>query len=189
MVYSLTMNATFTVSKSHPNRLNRIKIVSRIFRALIGFVAAMMTLIAALFFAAATVYLVRLAIGSPEPLPHSMHVSFSPHQNYTSPFSIPLPVYLVGAAQLCLAGLGLIVLNRLFKLYEHGDFFQRANIRCLKWLALVVLGIWLTRTALELMAQQNHVDGSGLFYGLGVLLIAWIMDEGRRIQEDQELTV
>ena len=170
-------------------RRNRIRIVSRVFRMLIGFVAVMMLLMTAVFLAAEVVDLVRLALGSPEPLPHTLHVSFSPHQNYDSPFNIPLPVYLLGAAQMSFCGYGLILLNRLFGLYECGDFFKAGNVRCIKRLAWVALGIWLTRSVLEMLASSNNFDGTGLFCSLGVLLIAWIMDEGRKIQEEQELTV
>ena len=100
-----------------------------------------------------------------------------------------LPVFLIGAAQLCLGGFGLILLSRLFALYERGEFFKTGNIRCIKFLGLVIAGVWLTQTILELMAHQNNIEGSGLVYGGLVVFIAWIMDEGRKIQEEQELTV
>ena len=33
------------------------------------------------------------------------------------------------------------------------------------------------------------LDGQELIVGLVVVLVAWIMDEGRKIKEEQELTV
>ena len=85
-----------------------------------------------------------------------------------------------------------------------------ANIRYVKSLGLTVVGLWFTQTILELMADQGLrgsgtvypfltvVFGSyqvhlthifGLLFGILLVLIAWIMDEGRKIQEEQELTV
>ena len=175
---------TNEISPKAGSRLNRIKIISRIFRVLIGILVVLMMLMSALFFLAS----VKLLVSGP-PMVDTLHISFSPHQAYTSPFNVPLPVLLIGAVQLGLGGCGLILLNRLFKLYERGDFFKTENIRCIKFLGLIVIGIWLTQTILELMAHQNNLEASGLVYGVLIVFIAWIMDEGRKIQEEQELTV
>jgi hypothetical protein len=152
---------------------------------LIGILVVMMTLMSALFFLAS----VKYALGSGQPMLNNLHIAFSSHQTYTSPFNVPLPVFLIGALQLGLGGWGVILLNRLFQLYERGVFFKTGNIRCIKFLGLIVAGIWLTQTILELMAHQKNIEASGLVYGILVIFIAWIMDEGRKIQEEQELTV
>jgi len=178
------MNANEIAPKINP-RMNRIRIVSRIFRVLIGVLVVMWVLMSALFALAS----VKYALSGGEPMPATLHIAFSPHQAFTSPFHMTLPVFLIGAAQLCLGGFGLILLSRLFALYERGEFFKNGNIRCFKFLGLIIAGIWLTQTILELMAHQNNIEGSGLVYGGMVVFIAWIMDEGRKIQEEQELTV
>jgi hypothetical protein len=177
------------ISPETSPRMNRIKVVSRIFRVLIGILVVMMTFMSALFFLASVKYALSYALGSGQPMLNTLHIAFSSHQTYTSPFNVPLPVFLIGALQLVLGGWGLILLNRLFLLYERGDFFKTGNIRCIKFLGLIVVGIWLTQTILELMAHQNNIEASGLVYGILVVFIAWIMDEGRKIQEEQELTV
>jgi len=180
------MNASEITSKNNP-RLKRIKIVSRIFRVLIGILAMTWMLLSALFVLAS----IKYALGSGQPIPGTIqfHISFSPHQIYASPFNVPLPVFLIGAVQLSMGGFGLILLNRLFAFYERGDFFKAENIRCLKFLGLVIIGIWFTQTILELMALQNNIEGSGLVYGILIVFIGSIMDEGRKIQEEQDLTV
>jgi hypothetical protein len=177
------MNASAVTSQSANHRLNRIQLVSRIFRALIIALVVLMSLMTALFLLAA----VKTLVGGE--VPHSLRITFSPHQVFTSPFAVPLPVLLIGAVQLCLGGCGLILLNRLFKLYEQGHFFTLGNIRCLKFLGLITLGIWMTTTILEFMAGQGNVNGTGLIIGILIVFIAWIMDEGRKIQEEQALTV
>lgn len=178
------MNANEISPKINP-RMNRIRIVSRLFRVLVGILVVMWGLMSALFVLSS----VKYALSGGQPMPATLHIAFSLHQAYTSPFHVPLPIFLIGAVQLCLGGFGLILLSRLFALYERGDFFKTGNIRYIKFLGLVITGIWLTQTILELMAHQNNIEGSGLVYGVLVFFIAWIMDEGRKIQVEQELTV
>jgi len=195
------------ISPKSNSRMNRIKIVSRIFRALIGIAAVLLTLVAAEFLLVS----VKYALGSAPTGPGALLIGFSPHQSYPSPFDISLPVFVVGAIEYGLGGMGLILLNRLFTCYERGIFFKTENIRCFKFLGLIVIGLWLTLTLLELLAHQDNFKGSGPVYpiltviigacrvnlgsflplvsGILIVFIAWIMDEGRKIQEEQELTV
>jgi hypothetical protein len=164
-------------------RLNRIKIVSRIVRVLIGILVAVM---------ASGFVICLLASAKWQFWGHdvgSVTISFSPHQTYAVPFDIPWSVVLFGTIRLCLFGFGLILLNRLLSLYERGIFFAAGNVRCIKFLGLVIAGCWLVEAILELMAHQNKTDGTGLICGFLLVFIAWIMDEGRKIQEEQELTV
>lgn len=191
------MNANEIFPKAN-FRLNRIKSASQIFRALNGVIAVFIVLVVALSISAK--YLPDGAV----------QIAFSPHQTYISPFHIPLLILFVGTIQLCLAGIGLILLNQLFKLFERGIFFKNGNIQCVKFLGLIVIGLWLTQAILELMARQGLkgsgpaypfltvVFGShqvhlahvlGLLFGILIVFIAWIMDEGRKMQEEQELTV
>jgi len=198
---------TNEISPKAKIRLNRIKIVSRIFRTLIGIAAVLLTLVAALFVLISAKY----ALGSAPPRPGALIIAFSPHQAYPSPFDISLPVFVVGTIEYGLAGMGLILLNRLFACYERGVFFKTENIRCFKFLGLIVIGLWLTLSLLELLAQQDSFKGSGPVYpiltviigayrvnlgsflplvsGILIVFVAWIVDEGRKIQEEQELTV
>ena len=187
--------------------MNRIKIVSRILRALIGIIAVLIALMSALF----VLVSVKYALGSVPPRPGALVIAFSPHQAYPSPFDISPPVFFVGAIEYGLAGMALILLNRLFTCYGRGIFFKTENIRYFKFLGLIVIGLWLTLTLLELMAHQDNLKGSGQVYpvltviigacqvnlgdflqlvsGILIVFIAWIMDEGQKIQEEQELTV
>jgi Protein of unknown function (DUF2975) len=178
------MNVNEISPKNDP-RLKRIKIVSRIFRVLIGILAMTWMLLSGLFVLAS----IKYAMGAGQPMLANLHISFSPHQIYTSPFHVPLPVFLIGAVQLSMGGFGLILLNRLFAFYERGDFFKAENIRCLKFLGVIIIGIWFTQTILELMALQNNIESFGLVYGILIVFIGCIMDEGRKIQEEQDLTV
>ena len=106
-------------------------------------------------------------------------------------------------------------LARLFRHYERGRIFAAETICCIKTLGLLLVIGWLLGLAAEMMPdpalppgavvggtvsqvyQMNFFSfdfGTGVnlgqfFIGIIIVLIAWIMDEGRKIQEEQELTV
>jgi hypothetical protein len=180
------MNVTEITPKAS-SRLNRIKIVSRIFRTLIGIYAVL--LLAVSLWALMDSVLVLLGCHVVPGQSMTARLTFSPNQTYSLPYHMSLPSLFLGTLHLSLIGFGAILLNRLFKLYERGCFFAADNVRCIKILGLVVIGDGLVQMILELLAPNASLDFSKLFIGGLILLIAWIMDEGRKIQEEQELTV
>jgi hypothetical protein len=171
------MNANEISSKINA-RLNRIKIVSRIFRVLLGLYVALIILMALGYLS-----------GFIPIIPGASQISFSPNQTYTAPFHIPVRVIVIAAIRSCLIGFGLFLLNRLFVLFERGSFYTAENVRCIKFLGFITASDWLVKSVLELMAKNISIDFNELFFGLFIVLIAWVMDEGRKIQEEQELTV
>ena len=102
-------------------------------------------------------------------------------------------------------------LFRLFNLYEHGLIFSAQTIRCIKILGMLCVVGWVLGAALQVLPHPlppgasvvrhgyrmgffsfdfgTGMDVGLLFAGIVIVLIAWIMDEGRKIQEEQELTV
>ncbi len=97
---------------------------------------------------------------------------------------------------------------KLFNLYSHGDLFTPQAVGYIRrigytyflmtvvsFVAQIVPAIQLEKVAL--VSQPNHVELSGLlmkfaissFPAFLIVFVAWIMDEGRKIQEEQELTV
>jgi len=109
-------------------------------------------------------------------------------------------------------------LINLFRYYERGLIFDCKTIHCLKILGILCVAGWmlncvshwcsnLERQQLRPPPNLAHspitivhainfyglrffsFDFSLLFAGIVIVLIAWIMDEGRKIQEEQELTV
>ena len=107
-------------------------------------------------------------------------------------------------------------LSRLFHFYERGLIFAAETIRCIKVLGGLFLVGGMLNVILDSLPQPPrlvpppgvttilthkyhmgffHFDfGTGIDFGLllagaVIILIAWIMDEGRKIQEEQELTV
>jgi hypothetical protein len=101
---------------------------------------------------------------------------------------------------------GFVCLRRLFGLYMEGRIFSPANVACYRrlgrsllfWAAAQFLdGPLLTLALTSANPPGQHMItigvGSGeltaLFLGGVVLLVSWVMDEGRRLEEDQLLTI
>lgn len=91
---------------------------------------------------------------------------------------------------------GAWVLHRLFGLYERGMIFHRETVRCIRWIGIWLLAKWTLANLWELTEVFTHnpsfsdlrIDGY-LFGGLLVFLISWIMEEGSKLQEEQEMTI
>lgn len=126
--------------------------------------------------------------------------------------SLPLPLsgrLLAFAASMIPTGVamaGIYYLMRLFQLYEQGDIFKLSNVRCfgklsrvlLLWFAAGIVHQPLLSIALTLHNPPGHrmltigfgsPDLTALLLGLILAVIAWVMEEGRKLQEEQELTV
>jgi hypothetical protein len=110
-------------------------------------------------------------------------------------------------------------LAKLFYFYERGMIFATATIRCIKTLGLLCVMNWLITVSLRISSDHSRpllfpvppgyevhivdtriglsffsfslggINLGLLLAGIVIVLVAWIMDEGRKIQEEQELTV
>jgi len=162
-------------------RMSRIKRTIKVIRLLISATVILLIVFGSAFFA-------DLA-GFPI-LPAGVEISFSPLLTYTSPFKIPALVLVLA---FCRAGLfltGALVLYWLLDLVEAGIFFAAQNVRYIKFLGYLVIGDWGVTKILDAFARRGmEITFGKLGLGLLIILIAWIMDEGRKIQEEQELTV
>ena len=95
-----------------------------------------------------------------------------------------------------------VVLRRLFTLYRDGHYFGRDNVRCFRQLGWAAIGWTIAKfvhggllsvaltihnapgeRALALSAGSG--DLTALFAGAVLLLISWVMDEARRLDEEQ----
>ncbi len=97
---------------------------------------------------------------------------------------------------------GLVRLKALFGLYEKGAIFTEENVNCFRslgraliaWVACDVVSNSLLTIALTLdnppgrrmiSIGLNSGELTGIFVGAVVLIISWVMDEARTIQEEQ----
>jgi len=81
------------------------------------------------------------------------------------------------------------VMFSLFRLYQKGILFSAKNIRYIHSLACFLIGNWAIDYQLQSTLQDMDLSTTPLFVAFLIIFIAWIMDEGRKIQEEQELTV
>jgi Protein of unknown function (DUF2975) len=102
---------------------------------------------------------------------------------------------------------------KLFSHYAQGELFAPKAVRWMRWIGILILvrgglNFWSTLHVRLLDRYFHHVQIApfavqiilylqlffsqllhNLVFGCVIILIAWIMDEGRKIQEEQALTV
>jgi len=172
------MNATVIAPKIKNARLNRIQIASLIFRVFngIGFLLI--------------VYCVpAILLGWPPPFPGTFRIAISGNHIYTSMAEVPpevLPLWLVkmGLLMACMA-----VFDRLFRLYGKGILFSARNTLYIRFQGYYLILDWVVDYQMQGALHDMAVSTTQLYIGFLIIFIAWIMDEGRKIQEEQELTV
>jgi hypothetical protein len=176
------MNAAEIAPKTGNARLNRIQKISRRLK-----VCVLLYFVVPLGLIALNLKSVHVASGM---------VSIFDHP-YASVSDIPAPMYVLYAIGTGLYLLGAISFYRLLNLYEKGVIFSEANVREMKRLGtyLAVYGIVaVTADAIYIggispLTLVGFVASPWIVGGGAINLVAWIMDEGRKIQEEQELTV
>jgi hypothetical protein len=84
---------------------------------------------------------------------------------------------------------------KLFRIFEKGIMFTSETVQCLQILGIVFLvrfllelGIFFFFPLLQKIGAHALV-WSDLFTGFFIICIGWLIDEARKIQEEQELTV
>jgi Protein of unknown function (DUF2975) len=161
-------------------RMNRIKKVIRVVRFLMSASLIIMFSLGAVFLAD----LLGLHL-----LPAGVGVSFSPASVFSTPLKIPVVVLILALIRAGLILAGALLLFWWLDLVEAGDFFDGQSVRHLRRLGWLFLIDWLMARLLDALSRKILLDVMEIVIGLLILLIAWIMDEGRKIQEEQELTV
>jgi len=114
--------------------------------------------------------------------------------------------FLVSMFKASIVMLGIRTLQQLFKLYEKGVFFSEETVHCFKQLSRYLL-LWvpvtvITEPLLSLVLTMNNPEGqravvlsfesadlTALIVGGVLSVIARIMESGRKLQEEVELTI
>lgn len=140
-------------------------------------------------------------------LPGEMQKNIMPHY-----VTLPLPVmaqfmgFVISMIPSSVAMYGVWTLVRLFGLYEKGQIFREPNVRCFRDLSRALM-IWcaarfvsdpLMSVALTLHHPPGHrllviglnsMDVTALLVGFVLAVVAWVMEEGRMLQEERDLTI
>ncbi|MGO9584951.1 MAG: DUF2975 domain-containing protein [Limisphaerales bacterium] len=164
-------------------RLNRVRTVIWVIKILIGLAVVCVVVFNLIFLSS--------LVGWTDISPRS--ISWPPFSSYSSARTIPSPLLILGFIRVGLFFAGALVLSRLLRFFASGSFFTAKNINCIKWLGCLVVSDWVIVKFLQVIGSRALMIGfddfAKLAIGFLVVLIAWIMDEGRKIQEEQELTV
>lgn len=101
---------------------------------------------------------------------------------------------------------GVWILIKLFRLYEQGHIFTSSNVGCVRNLGKILI-IWFVSTPIHIallsivLTFQNEpgerilavrlesADVTALLVGVMLLVISWVMDEGRKLEDEQQYIV
>jgi hypothetical protein len=173
----------------------RLQFVSRRFRILFQVLMILVPLINGVFWLAAN------------HLPDVVQRECLPYADiFPLPWTTLLMGFVVTMLPVGVGMYGIYCLTRLFSLYEKGKIFLAGNVYWYKRLSLVLLwscgaGI-ICRCLLSIVLSLHNPPGQRkialslssddvnlLLLGGILAVIAWVMDEGRKLQEEADLTV
>ena len=77
------------------------------------------------------------------------------------------------------------MLLRLFWLYGRGILFSAKNVTCIRFFGWWLMIDWFIEFQMRSALRDMDISATPLLVGLLVIFAAWIMDEGRKIQEEQ----
>ena len=142
-----------------------------------------------IFFALACYSLLASFLGWPF-LSHSkVRIVVSEHHIYDSPSDMPQEVLICWLIKMAWGGFAYWVMFSLFGLYRRGILFSAKNSWHIRSLGYYLIGDWGLDSQLQSTVRDVQLSSTPLFIGLLIIFVSWIMDEGRKIQEEQELTV
>ena len=167
-----------STAKTRQARLTRVKNASLIFSAClwVGFPVSAYWFFGFLF-------------GWPGPGHDVLRIVVSHSHIYSSPSEMPTTIFWLLVARQCLAFFAGGMLLRLFWLYGRGILFSAKNVTCIRFFGWWLMIDWFIEFQMRSALRDMDLSTTPLLIGLLVIFAAWIMDEGRKIQEEQELTV
>lgn len=138
--------------------------------------------------------------GSDLPLPRVVE-RLDLHSSVPYPASTLLLGFLVTLIPASVLMFGALQLRKLFRLYSTGEFFSRANSNCLRNLSIALLAWSPARMLFDalisvLLTSSNpagqrfvtvsleEIELTALLLGLNFLVVAWVMGEACKLQED-----
>jgi hypothetical protein len=159
-------------------RLNRIKTASLMFRLFLGFILLM-----------GVYWTLSFLFGWPFFFQNKVRIAISASHIYASPSEMPQAIFALWLVKVGLGFGSALVLFALFQLYGQGIMFSAKNVRYIRLLGYALIVSWAIDYQLQSTLQDMALSTTPVFVGLLIIFAAWIMDEGRKIQEEQALTV
>jgi hypothetical protein len=113
----------------------------------------------------------------------------APGHVYTSPAEMPGSILALALVKTGLDFAAMAVLFVLFNLYWRGILFSARNVLYIRFQGYYLILGFIVDYQIQSRFHDMALSTTSLFVGFLIIFIAWIMDEGRKIQEEQELTV
>jgi len=171
-------NPKTSAGKVHPDRLTRIRKASLIFS-----VCLWLTVVLTAY------WILSFLFGWPFLFQDQVRIAISPGHVYSSPSQMPSTLFWLWVVK---TGWGLLAAGamlRLFWLYANGILFTAKNVNCLRFLGYYFIVGWFIDFQIQDFQNDMALSTTPIFVGFFIIFFAWIMDEGRKIREEQELTV
>ena len=118
-----------------------------------------------------------------------VRIVLAQHHIYTSPADMPGYILGLWLVQMAWTGFAFWVIFSLFGLYRRGILFTAKNVRHIRSLGYFLIVNWVLDDQLQENLHDVQLSTNPVFIGLLIIFVSWIMDEGRKISEEQELTV
>ncbi len=107
---------------------------------------------------------------------------------------------------LCVEMAGIVILIRLFRLYERMSIFNATNVACFRKLGKILLAqalagvLYIPLLSLAITMDNppgtrriaigiDSLDMTALVAGTMIIVISWVMEEGRKLEDEQLHTV
>jgi hypothetical protein len=143
-----------------------------------------------LFFFLGAYWFLGFLCGWPVPFSQDhIRIVVSHSHIYSSPSEMPQTIFWLMVVKQGLAFFAGIMLLRLFWFYSKGILFTVKNVNCIRFLGYYCVADWFVDYAMQSSLRDMDLSTTPIFVGFFIIFFAWIMDEGRKIQEEQELTV
>lgn len=162
------------------SRLNRIRHVSKCVRLILQFGIPLWIV----FYL--TVFSLLPAYGIKTPF-----VSIQASKAHVHDTSAMFPIY--GASLLIIFLFWYRAILKLFGFFEKGVLFTAETVRCIQILGGIYIARFFLALVFKFLLPDDEWVGAGLhnnlFIGFLMIFIGWLLDEARKIREEQELTV
>jgi hypothetical protein len=159
-------------------RLRRIRIASALFRWVIG-----------ISFVFAIYHLLAFLCGWPFFSQFPPRMAVAPGHVFTLAKEMPGGLLTLALLKTGLDFAAAAALFALFGLYRRGILFSARNVSLIRFQGQYLILGYIVDGAIQSLLRDVNVSMTPVFVGLLIIFVAWIMDEGRKIQEEQELTV
>jgi len=120
---------------------------------------------------------------------HGVRMVVSGNHIYSSLADMPPEIRIWWVIKMGWGLFGCGTLLALFWLYQRGILFSAKNVVLIRALGYWLIVNWGIDDQLQSVVRDVDLSLTPVFVGLLIIFVSWIMDEGRKIQEEQELTV